>query len=84
MWVRMQLKISWRDLGTGVLHCLFSPDRARLERALLDLWSPAGDALACYSVRSGLDLLLQALTLPAESEILFSALNVKEIGRAHV
>ena len=41
------------------------------------MWSPRGDAMVCFSVRSGFDLLVQAMQLPQGSEILFSALNIK-------
>ncbi len=77
MWVRMQLKIEWSDLLSGAWNCLFPPDRATLENRLTQLWAPQGDALACFSVRSSLDLLLQSLDWQAGEEILFSALNVK-------
>ena len=77
MWVRMQLKIEWSDLLSGVWNCLFSPDRKKLENDLTQLWAPEGDAIACFSVRSGLDLLLQSLNWQEGEEILFSALNVK-------
>ncbi len=77
MWVRMQLKIEWSDLLCGTWNCLFPPDRGVLENKLTQLWTPQGDALACFSVRSSLDLLLQSLGLQPGEEILFSALNVK-------
>ncbi len=78
MWVRMQLKIGWGALAYGAVRCVLPPSRIALETRLERLWSPhAEDALTCFSVRSGFDLLLQALNLPAHSEILFSALNVK-------
>jgi len=79
MWVRVKLDIGWSDLAFGLRRCLFAPDRAELERRLERWFSSAGDAIVCFSVRSGFDLALQALDLPPGSEILFSALNIKRM-----
>jgi dTDP-4-amino-4,6-dideoxygalactose transaminase len=77
MWSRTRLDIGWSDIAFGAWQCLVPPDRRNLEREIERYWSPEGDAIVCFSVRSGFDLLLQALELPQGSEILFSALNVK-------
>ena len=77
MWSRTRLDIGWSDVAFGVRKCLFPPDRQKVEREIERFWSPDGDAVVCFSVRSGFDLVLQALELPQGSEILFSALNVK-------
>ncbi|HEY8156100.1 MAG TPA: aspartyl/asparaginyl beta-hydroxylase domain-containing protein [Myxococcota bacterium] len=77
MWARGRFDISWSDLAWGLLRCAWPGDAGRLQRGVERLWSPAGDAIACYSVRSGFDLLLRSLALPAGSEVLFSALNVR-------
>jgi len=86
MWARTRLQIGWPDLGYGLWSCLHTPARTALEHRVEAFWSSANDTLACFSVRSGFDLLLQTLALPAGSEILFSALNVKgmiKIARRH-
>lgn len=77
MWSRTRLDIGWSDIAFGVRKCLFPPDRQKVEQEIERFWSPDGDAIVCFSVRSGFDLVLQALDLPEGSEILFSALNVK-------
>ena len=77
MWARTQLKIGWADLAFGAVSCVKRQDRDALQRRIEADWSPAADALACLSVRSGFDLLLQALKLDPGSEIVFSALNIK-------
>ena len=77
MWARMRLSIGWADLAIGIAGAIVAHDRAGRQRRIERFWSPDGDALVSFSVRSGFDLLLQALALPAGSEILFSALNVK-------
>ena len=81
MWARTQLKIGWADLAFGLGSCLFPGDRARLERGIERFWSPEGEALVSFSVRSGFDLLLQALAPEPGSEIVFSALNIKGMVR---
>ena len=77
MWARTQLKIGWGDLAFGAAKSLRPVDREELQRRIEADWSPAGNALACLSVRSGFDLLLQAMKLEPGSEIIFSALNIK-------
>lgn len=75
MWPRARIDIGWADLGYAAAHCLFS-DRSRAREQAEDRWSDDGTALACLSVRSGLDLLLAAMDWPAETEILMSAINI--------
>jgi dTDP-4-amino-4,6-dideoxygalactose transaminase len=81
MWARGRFDISWSDLAYGALRCAWPGDAGRLQRRLETRWSPANDAIACYSVRSAFDLLLRSLALPAGSEVLFSALNVRGMTR---
>lgn len=64
-----------------MLHCFFPGDRSNLQHQVEEFWSSEGDALACFSVRSGFDLLLQTLALPPGSEVLMSAMNVKAMTR---
>lgn len=84
MWIRTPLRIGWRDLAYGLYKCLVPDQRQTLQAQVEADWSAKGDALACFSVRSGFDLLLQALRLPAGSEVLFSALNIKAMPKIAV
>lgn len=77
MWSRIRLDVGWSDLLWTALRCALPARRERTQERVERLWRPEGDALACYSVRSGYDLLLSALDWPAGSEVLYSALNVK-------
>lgn len=71
--------ISWSDLGGGLLGCCL-PDRPTLLQDRVETrWSPNHDSLACLSVRTGFDLVLQALALPPGSEILVSALTIRDM-----
>lgn len=86
MWSRKRLDIGWRDLAFGAFKCLLPADRTAAERRVLRIWSADNDALACLSVRSGFDLLLASLGLPAGSEVLVSAVTIRdmvEIIQAH-
>lgn len=79
MWVRTQLKIGWADLLTGVKYGLSPPARDTELRQAETYFG--GDTIAAYSVRSGFDLLIQALGLKPGDEVIFSALNVKGMVR---
>ena len=85
MWSRKRLDLGWRDLAYGALQCVL-PAGPGIERRALEAWSPEDDSLACLSVRSGFDLLLGALGLPAGSEVIVSAVTIPDmldIIRAH-
>lgn len=81
MWVRTQLKIGWRDLLAGAWNCFKSNDREALRRSLEGFFSDADDTIVAYSVRSGFDLLIQALDLEPGDEVIFTALNVRGMVR---
>jgi len=87
MWIRLRLDIGWRDLCYGFFGSLLPGSRRVAQEKLEQVWSEGrNDALACLCVRSGFDLLLQALKLPAGSEILFSAVTIQDmpmIAEAH-
>jgi dTDP-4-amino-4,6-dideoxygalactose transaminase len=67
--------IGWIDLLAGLRDCLAPPPEGAA-RALAEAAMGHTGALACLSVRSGLDLTLQALALPAGSEVLVSAVTI--------
>jgi dTDP-4-amino-4,6-dideoxygalactose transaminase len=77
MWARTQLKIGWGDLLSGGLACILPTDRTRLVEQVESYFAGDFSVLAAYSVRSGFDLLLQALDLNEGDEVLFSALNIR-------
>ncbi len=77
MWVRTQLKISYIDLMATVARGLKPPDRGIEEDKAERYFSEPRDSIACFSVRSGFDLLLQSLNLKSGDEVVFSALNVR-------
>ena len=86
MWARVKLKIGWSDLAYTLYSALRGGNRERLSQELEKYWSSKGEALVCFSVRGGFDLLLQAMLaegrLEEGDEVMFSALNVKQMVRA--
>ncbi len=76
MWIRTQLKIGWSDLLAGLVAS-FAPAERAVELAKAEAYFSSSDTIAAYSVRSGFDLLLQALDLKPGDEVVFSALNVR-------
>lgn len=78
---RKRLDIGWPDLLFGFVCCLWTGDRERMRRRLEQLWSPEGNGLACLSVRSGFDALLSVLDLPRGSEVLVSAITIRDMTR---
>jgi dTDP-4-amino-4,6-dideoxygalactose transaminase len=81
MIVRKKLDIGWADVAFGAGACLLPGDARAMQRRLEECWSPVGDAIACLSVRSGFDLLLAALGWPRGSEILVSAITIRDMVR---
>ncbi|MCC7085807.1 MAG: DegT/DnrJ/EryC1/StrS family aminotransferase [Pirellulales bacterium] len=81
MWVRKRFDIAWSDLASALRDCLIRWDRATLAENVEDLWSPPGDAFACLSVRTGFDLWLKSLNLPQGSEVLVSAITIRDMIR---
>ena len=75
LWPRMRLQIGWRDLAAGALACLATGRREDLAARAESYW-PGEQTLLCFSVRSGFDLLLQALELQPGDEVIFSAMNI--------
>src|SRR5256885_7072644 len=77
---RHRLDIEPSDLAAG-LAAMTASDPQRAAADLERLWSPRGQALATYSVRSGFHLLLSTLTLPPGSEVVFSAVTHPDMPR---
>src|SRR5262245_5630340 len=76
MHARLRLDLGWDDLAFALLASGSAGNRARRAARVEELFSPRGDAFAALSARSGFDLYLQALALPAGSEVLVSGLTI--------
>jgi dTDP-4-amino-4,6-dideoxygalactose transaminase len=76
MWPRKRLDIRLTDVAYGISRCLLPPSRRGAQEDVEASWALPADVLACLSVRSGFDLLLGTLHLPAGSEVLVSAVTI--------
>src|SRR5207245_6636120 len=86
LYPRKQLDILWRDLAAGMLRCLFPGDAAKSETQICRAFAQDRPVLVTFAVRAGFDLFLKAQAWPAGSEILMSALTIREmadIARKH-
>jgi dTDP-4-amino-4,6-dideoxygalactose transaminase len=81
MWVRKRLDIGWLDLAAAAAYSLVPWPQTDCEAMAEQAWPDPGEAFATLSVRSGFDLLLDALELPAQSEILISAFTIPDMVR---
>lgn len=76
---RGSLDIKYRDILAGLYYCCSVEKTYQMQF----VWP---NALCCLSVRSGFDLVLQVLKLPAGSEVLITDINIPgmfEIIKAH-
>jgi perosamine synthetase len=80
MWVRLQLDFDWSDFTYGISRLGLPIDRAAVVESIVNRWSPQGNVLPVLSVRSGFDLFLSAMQWSAQSEIVFSALNIPDMA----
>ncbi len=78
---RKRIDIGWADLAAGLAACCLPGDTGRAAARVESAWHTARGNLACLSVRSGFDALLGALQLPAGSDVLVSALTIRDMTR---
>jgi perosamine synthetase len=81
MWPRKQLDIGWSDLAFGFFQVVAARSRPAEREVVGPDWVPPEETILTLSVRSGLDLLLTALELPAGSEIIVSAVTIPDMVR---
>ena len=76
MWPRKLIDISWSDLAFGASRCIAPGKTPRYPECQ---WVGHDHSVACLSVRSGFDLLLQVLRIPIGSEVLMSAVTIPDM-----
>lgn len=76
---RKKPDIGWRDLAFALSACFLPANRAAAQSRVEATWLGSA-ALATLSVRSGLDLVLQCLALPRDSEVLVSAITIRDMA----
>jgi decaprenylphospho-beta-D-ribofuranose 2-oxidase len=80
LYPRKQLDIRWRDLAAGMLRCLVPGNAEKWEADLCRLFAPGQPVLAAFAVRAGFDIFLKAQGWSPGSEILMSALTIREMA----
>jgi dTDP-4-amino-4,6-dideoxygalactose transaminase len=80
LYSRKRIDIEWADLAAGLVGCVRPFHRDSLERGIEAVFGEKR-ALCCLSVRTGFDLYLTTLGLPAGSEVLVSALTIPDMVR---
>ena len=80
LWSRHRLDISLLDLAAGLAACA-GGRRERREEQALGAWAGGAEGMACLSVRSAFDLLLQALALEPGDEVAVSAITHPDMLR---
>ncbi|MFT5303648.1 MAG: perosamine synthetase [Mariniblastus sp.] len=80
MWARKRIDLRFRDLAMAFLKCLRPGSRIDSEWAISESFG-SRDAMVCLSVRTGFDMLLNALDLPAGSEVIFTGLTIGDMPK---
>lgn len=78
---RKRIDIGWADLASGMIACAAPGHPADAAARVESAWHTARGNLACLSVRSGFDALLSVLQLPTGSEVLVSAVTIRDMTR---
>ncbi len=79
MYPRKELDIRWWDLACAAIYCAFRRSIRAKEAEIEGMFAPSYPVLSTFTVRTGFDLCLGALKLPAASEILMTALTIPEM-----
>jgi len=79
---RQRLDIGWADIVSGLFYCATPGNREAAHNRIAEFWSSAEDTVVSISERSNFDLILESLQLPAGSEILITAMNIKPMFEA--
>ena len=80
LYPRKQLDIGLSDLISCMWRCLVPGNPDALEKQLCDLFAPGQPVLVTYGVRAAFDLFLNAQAWPVGSEIILSALTIREMA----
>ena len=78
---RKKIDIGASDLAAAAVSCLAGGDADALVDRINAAWPSGGRIVPFLSVRSGFDATLEALRLPPGSEVLVSALTIRDMER---
>lgn len=77
---RLQIDIKIHDLFLGLCSYLVPLNRKQLEQDICSFWPSGKHVKVCFTVRTALDSLLSALNLPEGTEVIMSAVNIKDMA----
>lgn len=80
MWFRLRPDIRYPAIARALWSGVVPQQETNCVAALQRTWPGGPQSLPCLSVRSGFDLLLQALKLPRNSEVILSALTIRDMA----
>lgn len=78
---RKKIDIGFPDLAAAAVSCLLGGEAGALEDRINSAWPSEVRIVPFLSVRSGFDATLEALRLPPGSEVLVSALTIRDMER---
>lgn len=78
MYSRRRLDISWSDLGSTLLSLIDRRSRAEINSSISNF--VGASVYPLLSVRTAFDLLLQVLKLPAGSEVIMTAVTIRDMA----
>jgi len=79
-WIRKRLDISTKDLIYAASCCLTTGSRSAITQKIESIWDTENQkASVSFSVRTGFDLLLEALKFGQGDEVLISALTIPDM-----
>lgn len=82
MWIRKRIDIRAKDLIYALSYCMTSGSRTAVTRKIQMKWDNGSQkGFVCLSVRTGFDLLFQALRFQPGDEIIFSALTIPDMPK---
>jgi dTDP-4-amino-4,6-dideoxygalactose transaminase len=82
MWIRKRLDISTGEILYALKSCLINGRKDSIIKSIKSIWEENSErAFICLSIRTGFDLLLQALKLKAGSEILMTELTIPDMPK---
>jgi len=81
MLARKRPDISWKDLAYGMTNSIVPGQTSNSGAEIPSPWFPTSESLVCLSVRSGFDLLLNALQLPHGSEVIVTSITIPDMLR---
>jgi dTDP-4-amino-4,6-dideoxygalactose transaminase len=76
---RLRLHISFVELAASLFSFFYFSNQEQHIRKIQSFWKIDKEVLVTFSVRTSLDLFLQALNLETGSEVLMSAINIQDM-----